>query len=203
MKTLLLFPATAVALAFTHNLAGTPLPASGHALAEHEWIVDPAHSSVVFRVKHAGAAWFQGAFDKVEGGITLDAAKPEAGAVHLSIPVESIDTNDAKRDGHLKAPDFFNAKENPTIEFTSSKIEKHGADKFHVTGKLAMAGKEKEVTIPVEKTGTGEFYGPREGWMAEFTIKRSEFGMTYGIAQNSLGDEVTLSIALEMVKPKK
>ncbi len=203
MKTLLLLPVAAIALAFTHDLAGGPLPASARALGEHDWAVDAGHSSVVFRVKHAGASWFQGTFDKIEGTVTFDPAKPETGAVQLTIPVESVDTNDAKRDGHLKAPDFFNAKENPLIVFTSTKFEKKGADLYHVTGKLAMAGKEQEVTIPVEKTGAGEFYGPREGWMSTFTIKRSDFGMSYGIAKNSLGDEVTLSIALETVKPQK
>ena len=127
--------------------------------------------------------------------------KPEAGSVKLTIPVASIDSNDAKRDEHLKAPDFFNAKENPEITFTSSKIAKKG-DAFEVTGKLAMAGKSKEITIPVEFTGTGEFYGKRAGFMTTFPIKRSDFGMTYGVGEKSLGDEVVLQIALETVQAK-
>lgn len=203
MKSLLLLPATLVAFAYAHNLAPVAAAPTAQPLAEHDWVVDGGHSSVVFRVKHANSAWFQGTFDKIEGTLTMDPSKPEAGSVSLSIPVDSIDTNDAKRDGHLKAPDFFNSKENPAITFASSKIEKKGEGLFDVTGKLAMAGKDQTVTIAVRKTGTGEFYGPREGWMAEFSIKRSEFGMTYGIAQNSLGDEIQLAIALETVKPKK
>mgnify|MGYP001301539805 CR=1 FL=1 len=205
MKSLLLLPVTVVTFALAHNLAGdTPAAAAGTlAAAPQAWTIDAGHSSVVFRVKHANAAWFQGTFDRIEGAVVLDPAKPEAGKVELTIPVESIDTNDQKRDGHLKAPDFFNAKENPTITFVSEKIAKRGDTTFEVTGTLAMAGKQKTVTIAVEKTGAGEFYGAREGWLASFSILRSEFGMTYGIAQGSLGDEVVLTIALETVQPKK
>ncbi|MCA8965529.1 MAG: YceI family protein [Planctomycetes bacterium] len=202
MKSLLLLPATVIALAYAHEVAGAAPAAAGRTFGEHDWAIDPVHSSVVFRVKHANASWFQGTFDKIEGTITLDAAKPEDGAVHLLIPVESVDTNDAKRDGHLKGSDFFSAKENPNIEFTSTKITKGGDDGYMVAGKLAMAGKEQAVTIPVVKTGAGDFFGPREGWMATFKIKRSEFGMTYGLAKDALGDEIELSIALETVKPK-
>ena len=108
-----------------------------------------------------------------------------------------MDTNDKKRDDHLKSPDFFNSKENPEITFTSTKIAKKG-DLLEVTGDLAMAGKKKSVTMAVEKTGEGELMGKKiRGWMSTFTIKRSEFGMTYGVDQKALGDEVTLSIALE------
>jgi polyisoprenoid-binding protein YceI len=207
MKSLILLPVVVVSAALAHNLAGgsvvaadAPAAVAGTAQA---WAVDPGHSSVMFRVKHANAAWFQGNFDRVEGSLVLDPAKPETGKVELTIPVESIDTNDQKRDGHLKAPDFFNAKENPNITFVGSKIEKKGDTTYLVTGELAMAGKSKTMTIAVEKTGEGEFYGKREGWLASFSINRSDFGMTYGIAQGSLGDEVVLTIALETVQPKK
>jgi polyisoprenoid-binding protein YceI len=195
MKTLLLVPVLFSVLA---------LPTQPHVVApagDHDWTVDPVHSSVVFRVKHIDAAWFQGTFDKIEGSITLDPAKPESGSVELSIPVDSVDTNNGKRDGHLKSPDFFNGKENPTIEFSSTKIAKKGDSKFEVTGELSMAGKTKTITIPVEMTGTGEMMGAKKsGWMATFPIQRSDFGMTYGLDKNALGDEVTLMICIEAGK---
>lgn len=197
MKTLFLLPVAAVLLAYPH-----PAVPSTVLAGEHDWAVDAQHSSVVFKVKHANASWFQGTFDVVGGELTLDPAKPEAGKVMLKIPVDSIDTNDTKRDDHLKNADFFNSKENPDITFASTKIAKNG-DKLAVTGDLAMAGKSKSVTIEVEKTGEGEFYGKRQGFMTTFTIKRSDFGMSYGVDKNVLGDEVTLSIALEMVQPAK
>jgi polyisoprenoid-binding protein YceI len=196
MKTLLLLPVLLSVSAFTPPLAPTTPPPG-----PNDWTVDKVHSSVVFKVKHANAAWFKGTFDEVEGTVTLDPAAPESGKVTLRIPVDSIDSNDKKRDEHLKNPDFFNSKENPDITFKSTKIAKDG-DKLAVTGELAMAGKKKEVTIPVEKVGEGEFHGKRVGFSSTFTIKRSEFGMNYGIAQNALGDEVTLMIDLELLQAK-
>lgn len=198
MKTLLLLP---VAL----TLFALPVPDTRDVVVagEHDWAIDASHSSVVFRVKHANASWFQGTFDAISGQVSLDPKKPDAGTVMLKIPVDSVDTNDKKRDDHLKNPDFFNSKENPDITFTSTKIAKKGDTTFEVTGDLAMAGKKKSVTLPVEWTGEGEFYGKRQGWMTTFTIKRSDFGMTYGVDKNVLGDEVTLMIALETIQPEK
>ena len=158
------------------------------------------HSSVVFRVKHADAAWFFGTFDKISGELTLDPAKPAEGKVKLTIPVESVDTNNEKRDGHLKGPDFFSAKENPEITFESTSIAGEGHE-LQVTGKLSMAGETQEITIPVRHIGDGEFYGKRRGYLTEFTVQRSKFGMQYGLDDKVLGDDVTLTIGLELVKP--
>ncbi len=199
MKTLLLFPAVLALFALPkHDAPATTLP-----FGDNDWVVDSEHSSVQFDVKHANAAWFQGSFDKVTGQVSLDPSKPETGNVTMTIPVDSVDTNNTKRDEHLKGPDFFNSKENPSITFTSTKIAKKGDTRFEVTGELAMAGKKKTITVPVEKTGEGEFMGKRIGWMAAFTIKRSDFGMTYGVDKNVLGDEVKLRISLETTQPKK
>ncbi len=197
MKSLFLLPLVVAVAAFAPAPAPVP-PATG----EHDWTVDPVHSSVVFRVKHAGAAWFKGTFDVINGSVTLDPREPEAGSVTLTIPVASIDTNDAKRDTHLKSGDFFSAAENPEITFTSTSIAKKG-DALAVTGELAMAGGKKQITIPVEKTGEGEFHGKRVGYGTMFTVKRSDFGMTWGVADESLGDEVTLTIDVELVQAKK
>lgn len=197
MKTLFLLPAVLVAAAMPFARTVTP----EQPLGPNDWVVDGVHSSVVFKVRHADASWFFGTFDKVEGKVTLDPEAPEKGSVSLTIPVESVDTNDEKRDGHLKGPDFFKAKENPNISFASSKIMAKGDD-LHVTGELSMAGASKTITIPVEHVGDGEFYGARRGYIATFPIKRSDFGMTYGVDKNVLGDEVTLTISLELVHPK-
>lgn len=196
MKLLVLLPLT---FAF---FALPPSQTTGQPVGEHDWTVDGGHSSVVFKVKHANAAWFKGMFDVISGTVSLDPSKPESGSVQLTIPVGSVDTNDQKRDSHLKDADFFNSKENPNITFQSTKIAANGAG-FEVVGELAMAGKKKPVTIQVDKVGEGDFYGKRAGFSTTFTVKRSEFGMTYGIDKNALGDEVTLMIDLELVQAKK
>ena len=194
MKSLLLLSAAMLAASLPlrrDDLARPP--------GEHDWAVDPVHSSVMFRVKHANAAFFKGMFETIEGKVTIDPADPAAGSVELTIPVASIDSNSEPRDDHLKGPDFFNAKENPTISFRSTKIVADG-DSLLVTGELSMAGKQQTITIPVEKTGEGEFRGKRVGYTTTFAVQRSQFGMTYGVAKNVLGDEVTLMIDLELVQ---
>jgi polyisoprenoid-binding protein YceI len=196
MKTLLLLPLSFVLFTLPSQPAAPTTPRG-----EHDWTVDAGHSSVVFKVKHANAAWFKGCFDVVNGTVKLDPSQPAAGSVALTIPLDAIDTNDKKRDAHLRDADFFNSKENPEITFRSTSIKAEGAV-LQVTGELAMAGKTKTVTIPVEKTGEGEFYGKRVGFSTTFTIKRSEFGMTYGVDKNVLGDEVTLMIDLELTQAK-
>lgn len=195
MKTLLFVPVLFAAFTLPTNPATTPR-------GEHDWVVDAGHSSVVFRVKHANISNFYGAFNQIDGKVTLDPKAPEKGSVSLSIPVDSVDTRDGKRDDHLKGPDFFNSKENPNITFTSTKIEAKG-DALLVTGDLELAGKKKSVTMTVTKTGEGEFYGPRVGFESNFQIQRSDFGMDYGVAKNALGNTVDLMIGLELVKPKQ
>lgn len=198
MKTLLLLPTLLVA-AYLPMASGTDAPKHAAAVGPHDWTVDGGHSSCVFACKHAGAAWFMGTFDRVEGKVSLDPAAPQKGSVELTIPVEGLDSNNEQRDGHLKSPDFFNAKENPDITFQSTSIKADGKN-LSVTGDLSMAGETQSVTIPVEWTGDGEFRGKRRGYMAEFAVKRSAFGMNYGVAQKVLSDEVRLTISLELVQ---
>ncbi|MFN3241965.1 MAG: YceI family protein [Planctomycetota bacterium] len=197
MKSLLLLPALLVAVSLPMTTS-VDLPET---MGANDWVVDSGHSGCVFQCQHAGAAWFLGTFDRVAGKVTLDPKAPQDGSVSLTIDVESIDTNDAKRDGHLKSPDFFNAKENPEITFRSTKIAADGKH-LKVTGDLSMAGETKSITIPVKWTGDGEFHGKRRGYLAEFAVKRSAFGMNYGVAQNVLSDDVKLMVSLELTQAK-
>ena len=201
MKSLLLLPVLFAAFTAPAVLTEST-PSTLTAPVGTEWAVDAGHSSVVFRVKHANISNYYGAFNDISGTVSLDMAAPEKGSIALKIPVASVDSRDAKRDDHLKGPDFFNSKENPDITFTSTKIAKKG-DALEVTGDLELAGKKNSVTVLVQKTGEGDFYGPRVGFETTFKIKRSEFGMNYGVAKNQLGDEVDLMVGLELVQPKK
>lgn len=193
MKSLIAVPFALVLLC----LPTSPTSPAG----EHDWMVDGGHSSVTFRIKHMGASWFSGSFDAVSGTVALDPKKPEAGSVKIAIPVDSVDTNSAQRDGHLKNADFFNAKENPEITFTSKSVKAKGDD-LEVTGELAMAGKSKAITIVAQKVGASEMKGKRVGYSSEFTVKRSDFGMTYGVDGGALGDDVMLRFDLALVPAK-
>lgn len=194
MKTLITVP-------FALALLCLPAAPTASGAGPNDWTVDGGHSSVTFRIKHMGASWFTGSFDSVAGAVTLDPSKPEAASVKIAIPVESVDTNNAQRDGHLKNADFFNAKENPEITFTSTAVKAKGDD-LEIAGELAMAGKSKAITLVAQKVGASEMKGKRVGYSSEFTVKRSDFAMTYDVDGGALGDDVMLRFDLALVPAK-
>jgi polyisoprenoid-binding protein YceI len=163
--------------------------------------VDPAHAWGVFKISHLGISNCYGTFHSIAGSVDLDGDK---GAVEISIKADSVDTGNEKRDQHLKGPDFFDAKQFPTIGFKSTKVEKT-AEGWNVTGDLAFHGVTKPITAKVVKTGEGETPNQtggkdhRVGFEATFTVKRSEFGMSYGV-QMGMGDEVGFTLSLEAIK---
>lgn len=165
--------------------------------------VDTVHSAVVFKIQHAGVSNFYGTFAKTTGTVNWDSDKPEGSSITIAIDAESISSGNAKRDQHLRNPDFFNAKEFPQITFKSTGMKKTGEKTFELSGDLTMLGKTKPVTATLVWTGekdAGAQFGYRLGFDATFTIKRSDFGMTYGVAQGSLGDEVTIMAGLAAVR---
>jgi polyisoprenoid-binding protein YceI len=161
--------------------------------------IDPVHSSVVFSVTHLGVTNFYGRFNDIKGTVVLDKADPSKSSVDLTIPVESVDTKNEKRDQHLKSPDFFNAKQFPVMTFKSKKIEGSG-DAFAVTGDFTLHGVTKPLTLEVKKVGEGKgMEGEiRAGGETHFTIKRSDHGMDF--MQGPLGDEINIIVSLEGVK---
>jgi polyisoprenoid-binding protein YceI len=160
--------------------------------------IDPVHSSIVFSIKYL-VSDFYGRFNDVSGQVVFDKADPAKSSVELTIPVESIDTHYAKRDQHLKSPDFFNAKQFPAIVFKSKSIEGSG-ENYKVTGDLNLHGVTKPLTLEIKRGPDGK--GPegeiRGGGETRFTIKRSDFGMNF--MQGALGDEVTVLLTLQGVK---
>jgi len=161
--------------------------------------IDPVHSSVVFSVKHMGVTEFYGAFKEISGTVTFDTADPSKSSVELTMPVESIDTRNEKRDQHLKSPDFFNSKQFPTITFKSTKIEGTG-DAYKVTGDLTLHGVTKPVTAEFKKGGEGKNQKGQvlSGGEARFTIKRSDYDMKFMVGP--LADDVNIVLGLEGVK---
>ncbi len=161
--------------------------------------IDGVHSSVLFGVVHAKVGRFWGRFNQVSGELTVDADKPQMSTVLVKIAAESVDTANDGRDNHLRGPDFFNAKEFPEIVFESTKIAKAG-DGFEVSGDLTMLGVTKPINAKVKFTGHSDMprLGKRSGYEVSFEIKRSDFGMKYGLP-DVLGDDVKVLIALEAV----
>ena len=161
--------------------------------------IDPVHSSVIFSTKHNGISDFYGAFKDVSGTVTFDSADPSKSSVELTVPVESVDTRNEKRDQHLKSPDFFNAKQFPTLTFKSTRIEGTG-DSYKISGDLTIHGVTKPITVdfkkgPEGKGGKGEVRG---GGETRFTIKRSDYDMKF--MTGPVGDDVNIIVSLEGAK---
>lgn len=168
------------------------------AAARGPMVVDAGHSSVMFRVKHMNVAFFYGRFNTIGGEVHLDEKNAAASNVMIDIDADSIDTNGDKRDMHLKGPDFFSVKEFPRITFKSKTCAKKGED-WEVVGEMTMRGVTKPLTVMVKPTGTADDprSGPKAGFETEFAIKRSDFGMKYGVDKGGLADDVKIMISIE------
>jgi polyisoprenoid-binding protein YceI len=182
------------------TLAALALAAGGSIAALGETLaVDPVHSSAVFRIKHMEATYLYGRINGPEGTVVYDAAKPEASSFDVKLKADNIDTANKMRDGDLKGPNYFNAKEFPTLTFKSTAVKKVDANHMEVTGDLTIHGVAKSVTVSVEHTGDGKnMKGTAvSGFETTFTINRSDFGMK---EQQGVGNEVKIMVALEADK---
>ena len=169
------------------------------ALAADTYTIDASHSTVLFRVKHLNVSWFHGRFNNIAGKIVWD-EDPANIAIDVTIKAASVDTNNEKRDQHLRNPDFFNAKQFPVITFKSTGVKKLEGELYEVTGDLTLHGVKKSIQARFELAGAGEdpWGGHRAGGEAVFTIKRSDYGIDY--MPDGLGDEVRITVAIEGVK---
>jgi polyisoprenoid-binding protein YceI len=161
--------------------------------------LDGSHTDVGFRVSHLGISWAAGRFDDVRGGFTIDAVQPSNTAFTMTINTSSIDTNNTKRDDHLRSPDFFNAKQFPVIMFKSTQVQPIQGG-YAVTGDFTMHGVTKPITINLMGGGAKEFPPgvQRTGFSGDLKLKRSDFGMDkYGEA---VGDDVFVTISFEGTK---
>ena len=167
------------------------------AAAGGSYVIDNVHTAVIFKCKHLGTSWSFGRFDAVSGSFTLDAAKPENNMVDVTIATNSVNTNDAKRDGHLKSPDFFDVKQFPSATFKSKSVKKKGEHNYIVSGDLSFHGVTQSVSIDMEHTGSSDtkMAGKRAGFFGTLVISRDAFGIKY--MPEGLGDDVTLTLSVE------
>ncbi|MFI5454106.1 MAG: YceI family protein [Isosphaerales bacterium] len=170
-----------------------------HAAAD-DFVIDAAHSGVTFKIKHLDLSYVHGRFDKFSGSFTLDSSDPAKSSFKMNIRSDSIDTNNAGRDNHLRGPDFFNAKQFPAITFTSTSVKPIEGG-YEVTGDLTLHGETKPITFSLKGGRTAQFQGaPRTGFSTELMLKRSEFRIVK--FPEMLGDEVYVSIGFEGAKKR-
>jgi polyisoprenoid-binding protein YceI len=160
--------------------------------------IDDVHSMALFRVHHMGAGQFWGRFNDVSGNFAFEEGKAEGLRFDVTIATESVDSGNDNLDKHLRSPDFFASKDFPTMTFKSGAARKTGERTFDVDGELTMHGVTKPITAKVEFCGMADMgRGPKAGFEAQFTVRRSEFGMTYGVEKGAIGDEVKVVVGLE------
>lgn len=160
--------------------------------------LDPVHSSVSFKIEHAGVSFVHGRFNEMTGSFTLD-PDPSKCSFSLNCKVESVDTNNKARDKHLQGGDFFNSAQFPVISFKSTSV-KAVSGGYEVTGDLTMHGKSKPLTFTL-KGGKKTQFPPgteRTGFSTDLSLKRSEYGMDK--MMQALGDEVFISVGMEGTK---
>lgn len=168
--------------------------------APASYTVDPDHTYPYFKISHLGFSTMQGRFNKTTGKLTVDLAN-KTGSVDIRIDANSIDTAHAKRDDHLRSPDFINAAEFPEITYKSSKVTIHDDNTATVEGNLTIMGVSKPVKLDVTQINCGKNpMNDKElcGFGAHTTIKRSDFGVNYGLP--AIGDEMRIEFAVEAYK---
>lgn len=172
--------------------------------APQTYVLDPLHSYPHFSVNHLGMAQMTGRFDKTTGTVTIDTAAKK-GSLEVKVATASINTGDSKRengarsrDDHLKSADFFNVAEFPEMTYKSTALHFSGETLTSVDGNLTLMGVTKPVKLTVTsfKCGAHPFNKkPMCGADASTTIKRTDFGMKFGIP--AIGDEVKIWLSIE------
>ena len=197
-RNLRVFHIGSLALLLLIGFAGITQPMGPGPLYE----IDTTHSMIIFRAKHNGVSYNYGRFNEFTGLIMIDTVAGHDSMVTFEVKAASIDTGNEKRDQHLRSSDFFSAKQFPLITFKSTKVsEKEGKkDILEVTGDLELHGVKKSITMDVEITGraTGKDGKSLIGYESTFAIKRSEFGMTYGM--ESVSDDIKITVSVEAAR---
>lgn len=163
--------------------------------------LDSAHGKITWSVDHMGFSTYVGQFVKVQADLTLDPANPSASTLTATIPLTEVDTNSDGLDAHLQTADFFDTVNHRVATFVSRSVTIDAADPSEaiVVGDLTLRGVTRPVTMAVEFNQAGPSMGAyKAGFDGEATIRRSEFGIAYGLP--ILGDEVMLHIEGEFVR---
>jgi polyisoprenoid-binding protein YceI len=187
-------------------LATLPLLVAGLAHADAvEWKLDPSHTTVGFTVPHLVVSSVEGRFKEATANVRLDDADLTKSQVSVDINAASIDTGDAKRDEHLRGPDFFDVKKFPKLTFKSTKVTKSGKG-YKLVGDLTIRDVTKQVTLDATlsapiKTPWGNHARAAK---ASGKVRRSDFGLKWNKALEAggvvVGEEVTLNVSAEVTK---
>jgi len=157
------------------------------------------HAFVQFRIQHLGYSWLYGTFRDFDGSFTFDEADPSKDKVNVTINTNSVDTNHAERDKHLRSAEFLNVAKFAQATFVSTGVKKDG-DELDITGNLTLNGVTKPVTLEAKKLGEGKdpWGGYRAGFEAETTIALKDFNIKTDLGPAS--QDVQLMISVEGIR---
>ena len=170
------------------------------------WTVDPMHTQVEFSAKHMGLMTVRGHFTSVRVAVDLDEDDFTAASVEATIDTGSLITNDARRDAHLKSPDFLDVEQFPTMTFKSTRIERAAHDQYKMAGDLTIRNVTRPVTLEVVYSGQAKDPrgGVHAGFSAHTSINRKDWGLTWNVALETGGllvsEEVKLALEVEVIK---
>lgn len=174
-----------------------------------EYKIDPTHSTVGFKIKHLAISTVAGSFTDFTGSFEFEPNKIEASKAEAQINIKSVDTNQGKRDDHLRSPDFFDVAKFPEMKFVSKKVSDVKGDTFKVDGDLTIHGVTKPVTLDVTFGGVAKdpWNNERAAFAATTKINRKDFGLTWNKALETgglvVGEEVAVNIEIEGIKETK
>ncbi|HYF02686.1 MAG TPA: YceI family protein [Patescibacteria group bacterium] len=178
------------------------------ALAPTTWNLDSSHSNVNFTVDYLVVSEVDGRFGKVEGAIQGTKDDFSDATATITIDVNSINTDNEKRDGHLKSADFFDVANHPNITFKANNFKKVKGNQYKITGDLTMRGVTKKITMDAQHLGNKkDGYGNmRSFWKANFAVNRQDYGVSWKNTTQAgeavVGDEVRMKINAQFVMAK-
>ena len=171
------------------------------------WKIDPVHTAVEFKIRHLMVSWVKGVFTNVDGAVDLNEAELAKSTVVVTIETASIDTNNQKRDDHLRSADFFEVSKFPTMTFVSKRVVVANGLPVTIVGDLTIRDVTREVELDVADFSaavTDPWGKTRRGASASTTINRSDYGLTWNKALEAggvvVGDEVRINLEVELIK---
>jgi polyisoprenoid-binding protein YceI len=186
------------------DVVTTPSGRTLDGLVPGVWAVDTSHSEIGFTARHLMVTKVRGRFTDYTATITI-APNVLDSTVQALVQLDSVDTRDEKRDGHLKSADFFHVEEHPTMSFTSTGIREHGSD-FYLDGDLTIRGTTHPVTFDLEFNGVAAapWGGQSAGFAAETEINRKDWGLEWNVALEGGGvlvsEKIKLNLDIQLTK---
>lgn len=170
------------------------------------WVLDPTHSELQFKIKHLMISTVTGQFNQFKGTVETNDDDFTTAKVRFEAEINSISTNNEQRDEHLRAGDFFNAAEYPSLVFEGERMVKTGEDAYKLHGTLTVKGVSKNLVLDVELGGiTKDPWGnTRTGFSVTGKINRQDYGISFGAVSETggllLGDDVKINANVQFVK---